>query len=229
MKLKYISVFSLLLLSLLSVLPVIAQTEEKFEHYNEYDTFELVYGINWYAQTFTPHISHELTKVVLLGYREGNPEGNFIVSIRKTDGEGLPTGDDLVVKSMTAMDIPTEAEEIVIEFDTQIPLDADTKYSIVFRCPDGDVDNWLYFARSEVGTYLHGCYVDSGDSGVVWAKEEDYDFWFEEWGYEEVTLPRRKPAPSPPEEVMPWFPLTFYVITVLLFFGGLYLYAKREL
>jgi hypothetical protein len=41
----------------------------------------------------------------------------------------------------------------------------------------------------------------------------------------------RKPSPIvPPEELMmPCFPLTFYIIMVLLFFGGLYLYTKREL
>jgi len=41
-----------------------------------------------------------------------------------------------------------------------------------------------------------------------------------------------KPSPPvvPPEELMmPCFPLTFYIIMVILFFAGLYLYAKREL
>jgi len=41
----------------------------------------------------------------------------------------------------------------------------------------------------------------------------------------------RKPSPAvvPPEEMMHCFPFTFYIIMVVLFFGGLYLLAKRNL
>jgi hypothetical protein len=229
MKLKYIALFSLLLLSLLSVLPVIAQTEEKFEYNNEWNDFDIAYGINWFSQTFTPQISHKLSKVVLYGFRIGEPIGDFIVSIRKTDGEGKPTGGDLVVKSVLASSIQTEEGEIEIVFDTQISLDANTKYAIVCRYPDGSPTNQIALTFSSENPYPQGNGAGSDNSGEAWIIK-DYDFWFEEWGYREVALPpRRKPASAPPEELMTWFPLTFYVIMVILFFGGLYLYTKREL
>jgi hypothetical protein len=231
MKLKYIAVFSLLLLSLLSVLPVIAQTEQKFESQEKYDDWD---NVGYDGQSFIPQTTHKLTKVILKLSRLGSPSGDLIVSIRNTNNSGIPTGNDLVSKSMLAMDVTNESSprEYEFVFDEQITLEQNVKYAIIFRCAGVDPSNYIlaWFNTGDIypdiyprGTYL---YYD----GVVWVIDDTIDFYFSEWGYEPLPPHHKTTPPAPQEEaMMPSFPLTFYTITVLLFFGGLYLYAKREL
>jgi hypothetical protein len=216
-KIKYIALFSLLLLSFLLVLPVIAQKEEKFEYFHEWNDGTYVYSAVWLGQTFTPQTSHDLTKVVLYGYRYGNPSGNFIVSIKNTDIDGKPAGEDLVSKNMTAMDISEEEVEIEILFDTQISLGADTKYAIVCRCPDGDIDNGIVtcFLMEEKEEYPRGSCTISYDIGETWEIHEELDLWFEEWGYEEVASPSMNDALIP---FLPVIGIAFGVAFVALFF-----------
>jgi len=164
--------------------PVTPQTEEMFE----YCIYEPMYGEAVYetdsAQTFTPQIRHKLSKVVLCVYRSGNPAGDFIVSIRNTDVEGKPTGGDLVSKSVLANSINIDGWEIIeMVFDTQITLEADTKYAIILSCPDGDGENYIVTATSEGYGDIYPRGVVAYWNGETWVLIEDYDFWFEEWGY----------------------------------------------
>ncbi len=67
----------------------------RFEHYITGDDGAWEFGIiNWMAQTFTPSTAHKITSVKLPLYRWGSP-GTITVSIKATDGNGHPTGDDL--------------------------------------------------------------------------------------------------------------------------------------
>jgi hypothetical protein len=164
-----------------------------FEYNNEYDSTVPSYGLVWLGQTFTPQTSHNLSKVVLSGFSEGNPNGNFIVSIRETEN-GLPIGDDLVVKAILASSIPPYSETpIEIVFDTQILLNAGTKYAIVVRCPDGNVEQRITLVSSSENPYPQGEKLDSENGGETWNLDVNFDFWFEEWG-----------LVSPPMEVQGW-------------------------
>jgi hypothetical protein len=214
-KIKYIALFSLLLLSFLLVLPVIAQKEEKFEYNTEYDSTAPVYGLIWLGQTFTPQISHKLSKIVLTGWEEGNPESDFIVSMRATDEDGKPTGEDLAVKSIWAMSISPEESEIEIVFDTQILLVAGTKYVIVCRCPDGNEQQRIVLVASDLNPYPRGEKLYSEDGGETWEIHEELDLWFEEWGYEEVASPSMNDALIP---FLPVIGIAFGVAFVALFF-----------
>jgi len=164
-------------------LPVTPPIEEKFEYNNNYFYSDAPTGDEWYGQTFTPQIRHKLSKIVFYGQRIGEPTGNFIVSVRATDVDGLPTGEDLVVKSVLASSISPELGEIEIVFDTQITLEVDTQYAIVLRNPGGDSDNniLLYYCDD---VYPRGIFVESADCGETWIiSSPSLDFWFEEWGY----------------------------------------------
>jgi len=169
--------------------PAVSPTEEKFEYNNESDGTAPCYGLVWLSQTFTPQVSHNLLKIVLMGFEEGNPESDFIVSIRETDLDGKPTGDDLVVKSVLASSLPSYEAEFEMKFDTQILLVAGTKYAIVCRCPDGNVEQRVTLITSSLNPYSRGENLYSEDGGGTWDLYGDYDyygdydFWFEEWGY----------------------------------------------
>jgi len=163
---------------------LIVPTEEKFESQEEIDDEAEIRSVWWFGQTFTPQITHKLTKVILKLYCLGEPEGDFIVSIRETE-EGLPIGDDLVSKSMLAMDITDNPEGAFYEFvfNTQITLEADTKYAIVMKCPEGDDLNLInVFLFASYDTYPRGQMVETVD-GVNWGFEEVADLYFSERGY----------------------------------------------
>jgi len=158
-----------------------------FEHYNEGEEIgSSVYGVNWKAQTFTPQATHKITSVKLLLSRKsgGNP-GTIMVSIRATDEDGKPTGDDLCSGTTNGNTLPeyTEKEWREINFSSSVQLMANIKYAIVVRAPNSDGDNRLFWwIDYSSPTYEGGSYAQSSDSGVSWALDAGYDCMFEEWG-----------------------------------------------
>ena len=167
---------------------------ERFEYYNTGDDgHEAIYGVNWQGQTFTPSTAHKITYVRLLLWRYGSP-GTITVSIRATNGEGKPTGGDLCSGWTYAITLPTSSpgEWRAITLGDGYDLDADTKYAIVVRAPDGDVDNELRWRRDASSpTYAGGTGVSSSDSGSTWSVLTTLDFMFEDWG-EPLGVPYEK-------------------------------------
>jgi len=216
---------SLIMLGMLAIMPhVIAQTEEMFEFSHDENSEIEPYSNTWHAQTFTPQTSHDLTKIILHGKKYGNPT-DFIVSIKETNIDGLPTGDDLVSKSILASSIPTEFGEITIVFDTQISLTAGTKYAIVFRCPDGDGLNKPSIQFYDLSAYPRGDWAESADSGATWTIDGVADFWFEEWGYAPAT-------PSMGNTLFPFLPilgLALGISFVTLFFMIIAYVSNKQL
>ena len=158
----------------------------QYENYDNDDSFRSIKGDNWYAQTFTPSISHTLVlvKLELKVWSEGENPGNIIVSIRATSG-GKPTGEDL---DSTFIDGSILTDSFVwYDFSGLfVALAASTMYAIVVRCDGAD---WLRWA-SDAGAsaYAGGTECDSSDAGSSWDGTSSNDFSFEEWG-EDVVYP----------------------------------------
>lgn len=156
-----------------------------YEYYNTGDGYGFyVYGTTWEAQTFTPSTAHKITSVKLKLYRQGSP-GTLTVSIRATDGEGLPTGEDLCSGTTNGNTLPLGSPYTwrEITLGDGADLSADTKYAIVARAPAGDVTNTVFW-RADISspTYEGGNFASSTDSGDSWTGNTSYDFMFEDWG-----------------------------------------------
>lgn len=166
-----------------------------YEYYNTGDDGDyLVYGIRWYAQSFTPSIEHTITSVKIKAYRGGSP-GTITVSIRATSG-GEPTGGDLCSGTTNGNTLtsssPGEWREITL--GAGYLLSASTKYAIVVRVLGGDSDNKVRWRNDYQGTYAGGDAYQSLDSGSSWEANAggggaDMDLLFEDWGEPSVSAP----------------------------------------
>jgi len=174
----------------------------RYEYYTTGDTWHnYMRAGRWNAQSFTPSITHKIISVKLKLSRVGSP-GTAIVGIRKTDGDGKPTGEDLCSETTDANTLTpdTGGEWREIDFGEGAVLNADTKYAIVSRAPDGDTNNYLRWRYDETAAeYEEGCFLLSNDGGSTWASSTEYDCMFEEWGktivaHEAATIHVRHPA-----------------------------------
>ena len=148
------------------------------------DANAIWYGVNWEGQTFTPSITHTVTSVKLLIYRnDGELPGTITASIRATSAS-LPTGADLVSGTYNGntLTISSAGAWYEFTFGAGTLLTAGTKYAIVFRAPSGDISNRARSRVSNPGTYASGSAVYSSDSGVVWTDYGTFDYQFEEYG-----------------------------------------------
>jgi len=170
----------------------------------------LFYGDMWRGQTFTPQITHKITKIKLGVWRVGNA-GPLIISIRKTS-EGKPVGEDLVSLTVDPSTLPTDdswywtgigecPEEdytlsLLPEFTLPEPVtvEANQQYAIIFRSPTSpDSSNCINFSIiTEEDTYPRGDELVSQDGGDTWSIKSGWDIYFAEYG-EEIT----EEAPSP--------------------------------
>jgi hypothetical protein len=158
-----------------------------YEYYNTGDDSSVsVWGVQWFAQSFTVGSSpHTVAQVKLMLWRTGSP-GTITVSIRATDANGYPTGSDLTVGTLDGNSLTTSSSGAwyTITFSQEITLSANTKYAIVVRAPSatsGNYVNWRLDSTSP--TYAGGTYMVSGDSGASWSAPYNYDFMFEVWGH----------------------------------------------
>lgn len=160
----------------------------KFEYFDTgADNNISAYGATWIAQTFTPSTTHKITSVKLYGVKSGSP-GTLTISIRATDGSGLPTGSDLCAGT-TNGDVITPIQWYEVTLGSGATLTASTKYAIVLRAPSGSVNNWMNWSGDSTSpTYAGGSLVTSADSGATWTAETGWDLYFEDWGIIENTV-----------------------------------------
>ena len=137
----------------------------------------------WYAQTFTPLITHQITSVKFLGGRNPeNRDGDVTLSIRATSAN-KPTGEDLTAVSVPFNDLPAwDQNWIELTFPTPITLQADTQYAILLRWPNGTTDIRLFWRYDYHNGYPRGMSLYSNDSGASWDPYEEHDNLFEDWG-----------------------------------------------
>jgi ABC-type transport system substrate-binding protein len=173
----------------LEVIPDIAQSwdispsGERFQQYteNDDDTWPIYGDHKWIAQTFTAETDHAIAGVKLKLYKVARP-GNVIVSIRATDADGHPTGNDLTWVRIN-LDGMRDGEPAVWK-EVPLPkydLTAGTKYAIVVRAPEGDAWNlvrWCYDHYEASYSGGNGEYGSSG--GTVWTSHTAGDCMFQE-------------------------------------------------
>jgi hypothetical protein len=128
----------------------------------------LVYGANWYAQTFTTGVGYNINGVQLKLYKVGLPTIANI-SIKAT-AVGLPDGVILATGNLTLTDITTSTigSWYTISFNDDYELGNDTMYSIIVSVPTGDVNNYIDWCANIAGTFLNGNACSAIDSGVTW-------------------------------------------------------------
>ena len=142
------------------------------------------WSTTWRAQTFTPSTAHVITSVKLLLYKIGSPE-TVTVSIKATDDNGKPTGDDLCSGTTDGDTLPTGApyEWREITLGSGYVLMASTKYAIVVRAVgDNANDAVAWRLDSSSPSYTGGSDAYSQDTGSSWTLATANDLMFEDWG-----------------------------------------------
>ncbi len=141
-----------------------------------------VWGANWFAQTFTPAVSHHISSVELRGREFGACPDYAVLSIRATSG-GVPTGEDLALGTVLASTWGGAGWEAAIELDTPLHVTAGTVYAIVFRVPGAvGAANELRWTEDNGNPYAGGTSVTSNDSGATWTAVAGTDYDFRENG-----------------------------------------------
>jgi len=157
---------------------------ELFEYWNISDpALASCHGDFWQGQNFTPRESHTVEAVKLRMYRLGTP-GTVTVSIRETDIDGHPTGEDLCSGTTDGDTLPVaySGEWREVSLGAGAALSADTKYAIVVRALSGDQNNYVRWRYSSSAPYPRGVHEFSSDAGVTWETDATRDMMFEEWG-----------------------------------------------
>ena len=131
------------------------------------------------SQTFTASSTASIDKVKLRIKRVGNLSDNLLVSIRATDGSGVPTGADLTNQvSLALSSLKTEYEWKEINFTTYASLTASTKYSIIIkRSGSNDASNYVQISEDSGASYAGGnIYISANASTWSADTSKDIDF-----------------------------------------------------
>lgn len=160
---------------------IASQLSTKQENYGiNGDAYASVYGVNWFAQTFTPTVAHTITEVYVYVDGTGAP-GSVTVDVTNT-AAGAPDETDVLCTG--TFDGTTPAGVWVrVSMGAGAALTASTLYAIILSVPTGDAGNYSQWRYDTAGaTYAGGVYFASGDSGATWAATANRDFLFSEWG-----------------------------------------------
>jgi len=134
-------------------------------------------GVYWGFQSFTTLGTFTVNSVRLYLKSDAQNCGTVTVSIKAVDGNGEPTGADLVVGTIDGNSFQTSYAWETIIFDTPYILSASTEYAIVVRALDGDGGGGgtasFHWGVDVGGGYANGMTGHSRDSGVTW--ESDYN------------------------------------------------------
>ncbi len=162
----------------------ISGTLTKYENYTTANAIDIFYGTNWKGQTFTPQVTHTLTKVRLPLLKQGNPGGSVIVNIYTTDSSGLPTGSPIAYGSILCSDIAASWAETWydISLGSEVQVQAGVKYAIIFSAPSADANNPLYYWVNTSDGYAGGWVVASDGTAWFSLSSQGWDADFEEWG-----------------------------------------------
>lgn len=151
----------------------------------------------WYAQSFTPHITHDL-KYVSVKIATTPLIGQVIIALQYTKPDGTPTGTDLVTWFSHYPEFGKYGTPHKTIFRTYPPWRciAGIKYALVIRyIPDSvSPTGWISYQPSP-GSYTRGQLMKSTNSGSTWDTTDIGDLVFSEWG-------------NPPLGLLPYDPTT---------------------
>lgn len=141
------------------------------------------YGTEWVGQTFLTNQAYNISSVKVKLFRVGTP-GTVTVGIRATDGDGKPTGADLVSGTLDGNSLTTDSagEWKEVSFGSPYSLSAATVYAIVVRAPSGSGPNRGDWKKQTGNAYANGDYAYSSDSGSSWIVNDTADHNFETYG-----------------------------------------------
>jgi len=130
--------------------------------YDSYDPGSGYIGTSglWLAQTFTTSAEYYIDSVKLYAYTDDTCE--VTVSIKATNGDGEPTGDDLCTGTASLPLSDYDWQEIT--FDSFPLLNITTKYAIVVRSTPVEALHWGVI---NPGGYSDGALWYSAD-GTTW-------------------------------------------------------------
>ncbi len=154
---------------------------EAKDQYQEtiYSTVYQMYADYRYAQTFTPGVSGELTKVEFYGYGYDAATYDVVVEIYPTSG-GEPDRSSAPLAEVALPNIGTGAKWHTATFASPPMLAAGTLYAMVFRS-DGTSSlstyrNYIYYENSDA--YAGGQYYFYNSATSTWTPTATYDFMF---------------------------------------------------
>lgn len=164
---------------------------------------------DWYAQTFTPQTTHDITSVILsLGRPSGDSPGTITVTIREVEDSGPNINkpkDDVIYdlcsgttngNTLPETGFPTPTpEEREITFGVNPTLIAGTKYAIVVRALSGGASDLVRWSASTSSVYANGDQCMSSDSGSSWTLYSSRELWFKEYG--DPSTPGKPTGPAP--------------------------------
>jgi hypothetical protein len=188
--------FITLITSLFPRQPTLAAELCLYERYGQGLAKDNIYGKTWKGQIFTPSIDHIVQLVRLNLKKEGNPLGNVVVSIRETDGNGRPKGEDLASASIPCSSLTEMMTWYDFNLGSGYDLKAGTRYAICWRAPNATSSNAVWYAVNTSGAYSGGWVVQSYHGGTSWTDLPTYDAVFEELG-EGVPPPLPPPVADP--------------------------------
>jgi hypothetical protein len=147
------------------------------------DDLAMIYGANWYGQTFTVETeSHSAVDVRLLVYRVGTPS-TITVSIRECGADGLPTGDDLTSGTFDGDSITNSTGGSWYGTTlSETGLAYGVTYAICVRAEAGDIDNYLAMRLDTTNGYGGGQAITSSSGGVIWTADTGNDAMFQIYG-----------------------------------------------
>ncbi len=161
--------------------------KHKYEWFVENDSdYHYVNSNDWKAQTFSvgtlgDNESFRVTSVKLKLFRDGADVGDVVVSIRATDVDGKPTGDDLSNGTFNGNDLTASdsGEWREVNLSSYV-LSPSTKYAVVVRI-NGSSDIGLRYYSGDSG-YGGGNVAYSSNAGVGWSAYSETDYMFEVLG-----------------------------------------------
>lgn len=142
----------------------------------------LVHNTKWYAQGFTPDVTHVIDQVDVYIKKVLSP-GDLTISIQGDDGTGKPDGVEIAVGTIAEADVGITYAWETCTLSSTATLTAGTTYCIVLKALSGDVSNYYTVAGVTGNPYSGGIGTYTLNSGGVWNLLADtIDLYFKEYG-----------------------------------------------
>lgn len=149
------------------------------------DAYSNIYGVNWYAQSFTlGTVSHTSTFARIPLRRHGTSPNTVTVSIRHATAN-LPTGDDIVSATLDGNAFTTgNFTWYLFQWASEANLQASLQYSLVVRANAADSSHYVEWLYDAGGGLANGTASRSIDGGITWSNTgtTGHDYLFELWG-----------------------------------------------
>lgn len=139
-------------------------------------------NLGWYAQGFTPSITHIIDQVDVYIKRVLNP-GDLTISIQGDSGDGRPDNIEIAVGTVAAADISTVYGWVTCTLSSTVSLTAGIIYCIVLKGLDGDESNYFTVGGVTGNPYSDGFGSYTTTAGETWSPLGDTtDIYFKEYG-----------------------------------------------